>query len=438
MYITDYIAEIFTLCSIIFAALCNRSNIRYPFYISIVVAILLDVMVHYHNYNSFSIINIYKYVIFLSYLVLAYYHRGFSLYKNALFGLSIIGMSLAMSLGNLFSIFLGIELSSLPLYLAVYERQSPTTPKYIMLGMVSTAIEVFGIALIYLTTKTMDCFDINTEMYLHPSNLQNIGVHILLIAFFIKLAFIPFHNWLLEIMSLKKYEESLSFIIVVSKLATLVILIRLIIMTFNAIDLRFCITIFSSISVLFASLCAVRTHNIKRLFSYISIEHAAFVVCGLENISEVSMKGMMLFIFSEILAFIGLFAVLKCIKHNTTHEISNIGELRGLGDTSPELAISLSCLFISLTGIPPLVGFWGKYYILISLADIKNYTLVVVCLISIIISGIYTINIIKNMWLPSNISFKFDKRIWIVHVLAISSIVLPLLNEKISLLIGNL
>ena len=438
MQITYHLAEIITFFSIILALLCNAFKIRYSFYSAIAISVGLEVIIRYHTHSNFSIIDVYKYVMFMAYLILAYYHRGFSLYKNTLFGLSLIGSSLAISLNNLFSIFLSIELSVLPLYLAIYEKHHANIPRYIMFGMISTAIEVFGIALIYLSTGTMDCFDMNTEMYIHPSNLQIVGTHILFIAFFIKFAFCPFQNWLLEIMSLKKYEEGLSFLIVVSKLATLVILIRLMALLFNVIDLRFCITIFAAVSMLLASLCALRTNNVRRLFAYISIEHAAFVITGLENISELSMRGMFLFIFSETLAFLGMFSMLKCIRYNTTHEIENIGELRGIGDTSPEIAISFSCLLISLSGIPPLVGFWGKYYILMSLADINNYTLLIACLLSIIISGVYTINILKNIWTHSSTSFKFDQKIWIIHVLSIISVLLPLLNGRLASLVDNL
>ena len=439
MYIIEHIAEIIVLLSLVCAGLCDFFKKKYPFDASIVLAILADGLAHYYASTNFTIMHVYKYVIFLSYFVLSYYHNGFNIYKKALFTLSIIGSSMALSLNHLFSIFLCVELSSLPLYLAIYDNNRTDAPRYIMFGMLSTAIEAFGIALIYFATGTMNCFDISTEMAIHPSNLQLIGSCVFFIAFFIKFALFPFQSWLLEIMSFKKYEEGLAVVIAINKLAMLVILARLMAITFYAIDMRFCITVFAAVSMLIASLCAVRTNDIRRLLAYISIEHAAFVIAGLENISEISMKGVFLFIFAEGLAFLGICAIIKGIRRNVTHEVAHIGELRGLGNASPELAIALSCLLISLTGIPPLIGFWGKYYILISLADIRNYTLVVICLISIVISGIYTINLLKNIWLPSETqSFKFDKKVWVVYALAAVSVVLPLLNEKISLLIGDL
>ena len=432
-----FYAEIILFLSIVIGFLCRFTKIqKYNFNILIIVALICDICVLYTSDNTYDLFHyIFRYILIISYLALSYVYKGFEFYENVLFILSLIGGLVSISCDNLLTLFISLELNALPLYIAAYRNKNTQQPQYVMFGMTASAIEFFGISLIYYATGSFAMSDICHANFLHASNMRILGTSIFMIGFFVKFAFIPFHSWLLEISESKKNEPYFPVVIIISKICAFVALMRCIYFAFNYVDYRFLITSFSLISVLLSSLCALRTKDLRKLISYISIEHMSLMVGGLSCFSSISFLGIFLFIICEILSMVGIFCLMSNIRYNTVHEIRSIFDLRGFGKSEPALAFSLTCLLISLAGVPPFIGFWGKYYILLSLSDWQNYTLFIACIISILISGIYTANILKSIWTNSDKKFKFYNRAHFVHLLTIASVFLCLFNNKLRVLI---
>lgn len=428
------LTEIILVTSIIIGFLYK--SIKYDF--AIIAALICDMCI-WHNSpeNSDVFCYIFREVLLCSYLALSYTHKGFKFEENVLFILSLVGGLVSISCNNLFTLFLGLELNALPLYIAAYRNKSTQQPQYVMFGMVASAIEFFGISAIYYSTGTLNMHDISQVIFMYSSNMRSLGIFIFIIGFFIKLGVIPFHNWLLEISDRKKHEAYFPVVIIISKIFAIVALMRCLHFAFSGINYKFFMTLFSILSLLLSSFCALRAHDLRKLIAYISIEHISLMIGGMSCFSQTYFLGVFLFIICEILSLIGLFSIITNIRYNTFHEIRTIRDLRGLGKDEPALSFSLSCLLISLAGVPPFIGFWGKYYILLSLSDFQNYTMFTACLISILISGIYTANILKNIWTASNRKFKISGRVYIIHFLTFLSLFLCLFNGKINLLING-
>ncbi len=424
----NYSCEILLIINIVFALILRffRFN-SYRFDYAIIISIGIDMLIKYNTIDfKFSILYLFKYIILASYVFLTYTHRYASFYENILAQLSLIGSTLVLSVYDIFQLFLALELSISPTYILIYMNQSKKLPKYIIFGMLSSALVAFGISLIYFATGTMNLFDINMMLHIFPSVISKLGILILLFGMCTKLAFIPFHGWFLHVFSLKRYEIWMAFIAIISKITVALIAIKLFPLAFSSVDIRTTVTVITATSILCASICAVREKDVKQFFVYISIEHLALIISCISCLSETALKGVIIFLTSEILSFLGLFSMLTCVKHNSVNELTKVCHLRGLFTQNQNLAIAISCLLLSLSGIPPFFGFWGKYNILIALAESQNYTLVITCIISMIFSGIYTINILKNIWSNSNVAFSIDHRSSAILTLAAITIIASL------------
>lgn len=438
MFLINHIAEIVIIINVLISMMLYSLNAKgYKFIYVTLLALAAEIICKY-NFGEYQSIDVFTFacrqLLLITFLGLIASHKIQSFGDNILFLLSIVGSLICVSMNDVFSLFLAIELGALPLYIAVYKNRNSNLPKYFMFGIASASVEIFAISLLYLSTGTTNFFEISNAINAHSSSLQKLSMFVLILVFFIKLAFIPFHSWLLEVMSSHKHEPVQSFIIIISKVSILMAFIRLICYTFVDVDITCIINLFAGASVLLASVSAVKTQNLKLLCAYISIEHTAYIICGLTTLSTISLGGMLLFITSELLAFSGIFATLHNMKYNVSKEISNASDLRGLSRCNLMFALSLTSLFVSLAGIPPLLGFWGKYYVLLSLANGKNYVLLVTCIISTVMSGIYTINVIKNIWIPTEQIFKIENRAMVVHILSLASALLPLFNKRVFLI----
>lgn len=442
MFLINHIAEIVIIINVLISMMLYSLNAKnYKFIYVTLLAIVAEILCKY-NFGEYQSMDVFTFacrqLLLITFLGLIVSHKIQTFGDNILFLLSLVGSLICVSINDVFSLFLAIELGTLPLYIAVYKNRNSSLPKYLMFGTASASVEIFAISLIYMSTGTTNFFEISNAINTHSSGLQMLGTFVLILAFFIKLAFIPFHSWLPETMSSYKHESVQSFIIIISKVSLLMAFIRLVCYAFGDVDITCIINLFVGASVLLASISAIKTQNLKLLCAYISIEHTAYIICGLTTISTISLGGMLFFITSELLAFSGVFAALYNMKYNVSKEVSNISNLRGLSRCNLMFAISLTCLLVSLAGIPPLLGFWGKYYVLLSLANGKNYVLLVTCIISTVMSGIYTINVIKNIWTPAEQVFKIENRSMIVHILSLASVVLPLVNRHVFLIVDSI
>ena len=317
---------------------------------------------------------------------------------------STLGMALMVSANDLLSLYLAIELQSLPLYvLATFNRSdaysSESGVKYFILGALSSGLLLYGSSLIYGFTGTIFFNEINSSVLSTDSIGITIGLAFLLAGIIFKISAVPFHMWAPDV-----YQGSstpvTSFFACVPKMAAIIVLIRLLYVPFdNFVDSWSQIIIFVSFSsILVGSIVAIWQKNIKRLIAYSSIAHMGFATLALVTGNKADLNSILIYMVIYILANIGFFSCLINIQNKSDKNIENVSDLAGLSISNPGLAISIALYMFSFAGIPPLAGFFAKYYIFISLINEGFIILATAALTASVIGAFYYIRFIKVMF----------------------------------------
>lgn len=318
---------------------------------------------------------------------------------------SVLGMMILAGAKDLFMIFLGLELMSIPFYvLAGVNRRraagNEASLKYFLLGAFATGILVYGIALIYGSAQSTS-IQVITDNF---SNLTGnilflIGVLFFLIGFSFKIAAFPFHAWVPDV-----YQGAPTTVAGLFSTGGKAAAFAAIVVTLSALfsgtpDRIFApyLAVISVFSMLFGSIVALSQNNIKRMLAYSSISHAGYILIGLTSGSIAGVAGVVFYLtvytFMNLAAF-GIIAIIEG-ENETNLEINSYS---GLSSRKPMLAAMLAITLFSLAGIPPLAGFFAKYYIFI--AAIKSgYTwLAIVGVISSVISVYFYLRVVVVMY----------------------------------------
>jgi len=317
---------------------------------------------------------------------------------------STLGMALMVSANDLVSLYLAIELQSLPLYvLATFNRNDPFSSesgvKYFILGALSSGLLLYGSSLIYGFTGTIFLNEIS-QLTLSSNQLGiTFGLAFLLAGIVFKISAVPFHMWAPDVYQGAATPVT-SFFASVPKMAAMVILIRILYVPFdNFISSWSQIIIFVSFSsILLGSVVAIWQKNIKRLIAYSSIAHMGFATLALSTGNKSDVESILVYMVIYIVANIGFFSCLINIQNKTEKDINNISDLAGLSVSNPSLAISIALYMFSFAGIPPLAGFFAKYYIFISLINEGLILLATFALIASVIGAFYYIRFVKIMF----------------------------------------
>ncbi len=358
--------------------------------------------------------------------------------------LSILGMFVIVSSNDLILFYLGLELQSLALYiLAAIDRDnlksSEAGLKYFVLSALSSGLLLYGCSLIYGFTGSTNFDEI-------ASNSQNFGVGItfgmvfVLVGLAFKASIVPFHMWTPDIY--QGYPTSVtSFFSIVPKITAIAIFIKFMYLPFfGAIDEWQYILVFMSIaSMILGAVAAIGQTNIKRLIAYSSIGHIGYAIAGVAAGTENGIKSTLVYISIYAVMNLGFFAGIFLMKRGGKY-LEDIQELSGVSKNHPMMSLALMIILFSLAGIPPLAGFFAKFYIFMAVIESEMYTLAIIGLVTTVISSFYYIRIIKVMYFddPKKPFEKFtDYRI---HVpLALSCIILvtfflypSILNEIVS------
>ena len=317
---------------------------------------------------------------------------------------STLGMALMVSANDLVSLYLAIELQSLPLYvLATFNRNDPFSSesgvKYFILGALSSGLLLYGSSLIYGFTGTIFLNEIS-QLTLSSNQLGiTFGLAFLLAGIVFKISAVPFHMWAPDVYQGAATPVT-SFFASVPKMAAMIILIRILYVPFdNFISSWSQIIIFVSFSsILLGSVVAIWQKNIKRLIAYSSIAHMGFATLALSTGNKSDVESILVYMVIYIVANIGFFSCLINIQNKTEKDINNISDLAGLSVSNPSLAISIALYMFSFAGIPPLAGFFAKYYIFISLINEGLILLATFALIASVIGAFYYIRFVKIMF----------------------------------------
>ena len=324
--------------------------------------------------------------------------------------LSILGMFFMVSSNDLILFYLGLELQSLSLYiLASIDRDNLRSTesgiKYFVLSALSSGLLLYGCSLLYGFTGST-----NFELIASELNKENTGAVFAMVFILVGLAFkvsaVPFHMWTPDV-----YEGAptsiTSYFAVVPKVAGLALLIKFMFVPFSNILLEWqTIIIFISIaSMILGAVAAMIQKNFKRLLAYSSIGHIGYALAGVATGEISGYQSAIVYISIYVIMNIGAFSCLYLLKKDGQYK-ENISDLSGISKKHPLLAVSLLIILFSLAGVPPLGGFFAKFYIFVSVLEQKMYTLAIIGLLTTVMSAFYYLKIIKTIYFDdSKITF---------------------------------
>ena len=317
--------------------------------------------------------------------------------------LSTLGMMLLISANNLIALYLGLELMSLALYvMAAFAREdgraSEAGLKYFVLGALSSGMMLYGASLLYGFAGTVSFAGIANVV----SSSAPIGVVFGLVFVMAGLAFkmsaAPFHMWTPDV-----YEGAptpvTAFFASAAKAAAVAVTVRVVIIAFPGATQQWRqIIIFLAIaSTLLGSFAAIGQTSIKRLMAYSSIGHMGFALIGLAAGNEIGVRGVAIYLAIYLVMTLGAFAAILSMRVEG-RSVENIADLSGLSRTNGLMAFFLAMLMFSLAGIPPLAGFFAKYYVLLAAVDAGLYPLAVVGVLASAVAAFYYLRVVKIMY----------------------------------------
>ena len=369
---------------------------------------------------------------FLVLVISSNYLKTFKIFKieyPVLILSSVLGMMIMISSNDLIVFYMGLELQSLALYvLATFNRDqlksSEAGLKYFVLSALSSGLLLYGCSLIYGFTGSTNFNLIANELNSNEYAIT-FGIVFILVGLAFKISAVPFHMWAPDVYEGSPTSVTLFFAIV-PKIAALAVFIRFLYVPFlNLLDQWQMILIFLSIaSMLFGAIAAIGQTNLKRLIAYSSIGHVGYALAGLATGSNDGIQSSVIYITIYIIMNLGLFSCLLMMKRNHKY-YEDIDDLSGLSKNHPLLSISLLAILFSLAGIPPLAGFFAKFYIFKSVIEQSMYFLAIVGLLSTVIAAFYYLRIIKIMYFDKEKEkYDTDHSVWLKFSLTFSTLLI--------------
>jgi NADH-quinone oxidoreductase subunit N len=316
--------------------------------------------------------------------------------------LSTVGMMVLISAGDLIMLYLGLELMSLALYVVAASHRDDTKSteaglKYFVLGALSSGMLLYGASLIYGFTGTVSFAGIAAEAKSGNIGLL-FGLVFLLVGLCFKVSAVPFHMWTPDV-----YEGAptpvTAFFASAPKVAAIAVFTRVALTAFPGIVPQWQqIIVFVSIaSMALGSFAAIGQKNIKRLMAYSSIGHMGFALVGLAAGTEQGAQGVLVYIAIYVAMTLGTFAIILAMKRNG-RAVETISDFSGLSRTNPMLAFFFAMFLFSLAGIPPLAGFFAKFYVFLAAIKAGLFTLAVIGVVTSVVGAFYYLTIVKVMY----------------------------------------
>src|SRR5580704_3261159 len=340
--------------------------------------------------------------------------------------LSSLGMMVLISAGDLIMLYLGLELMSLALYVvAASNRDNAKSTeaglKYFVLGALSSGMLLYGASLIYGFTGTVSFAGIAAAAKVGNIGLI-FGLVFLLAGLCFKVSAVPFHMWTPDV-----YEGAptpvTAFFASAPKVAAMAVFTRVTLTAFPGILTQWQqIVVFVSIaSMALGSFAAIGQKSIKRLMAYSSIGHMGFALVGLAAGTPEGVQGVLVYMSIYVVMTLGTFAVILTMKRNGQH-FENISDFAGLSNTNPLLAFFFAMLLFSLAGIPPLAGFFAKFYVFVAAIKAGLFTLSVIGVLTSVVGAYYYLLIVKVMYFDEPLAKLDPVRVELRTVLAIAGL----------------
>ena len=340
---------------------------------------------------------------------------------------SILGMMIMISSNDLIVFYMGLELKSLALYvLASFNRDNLLSTesglKYFVLSALSSGLLLYGCSLTYGFSESTN-FDqilINSTEFNYGTTF---GIVFILVGLAFKISAVPFHMWAPDVYQGSPTSVTLFFAIL-PKIAALSVFIKFLYTPFaNMNDQWQTIIVFISIaSMILGAVAAIGQKNLKRLIAYSSISHMGYALAGLATVSNQGIQSSITYISIYLVMNLAFFSCLFMLKRNDKY-YENIEDLSGLSKKHPILSFSLLIVLFSLAGIPPLAGFFAKFYVFLAVIEQSMYFLAIVGLLATVVAAFYYLRIIKIIYFdPEKEEYETSHNLGLKITLAISTI----------------
>jgi NADH-quinone oxidoreductase subunit N len=318
--------------------------------------------------------------------------------------LATVGMLMMISANSLISLYMGLELQSLALYVvAAFQRDNGRSTeaglKYFVLGSLASGLLLYGMSLVYGfagTTsfeglaKIADSGEVSTGVL--------VGIIFMVAGMAFKVSAVPFHMWTPDV-----YEGAptpvTAFFAVAPKIAALALFCRVMMGPFEAYAPQWqqVIVLISILSMVLGAFAAINQTNIKRLMAYSSIGHVGYALMGIATGTTEGIQGVLVYLAIYLVMNIGTFTVILAMRQKG-RTVEKISDLAGLSKTSPLMALAMVVFMFSMAGVPPLAGFFGKFYVFMSAVNAGLYALAIIGVLSSVVGAFYYIRIIKVMY----------------------------------------
>ena len=317
--------------------------------------------------------------------------------------LSTLGALILVSASGVITLYLGLELMSLALYvLAAFHRDnlraSEAGIKYFVLGSLSSGMLLYGASLLYGFSGTVSFTGIAAAVNGHASIGVVFGLVFLMTGLAFKMSVVPFHMWTPDV-----YEGAptpvTAFFATAPKMAAVGVTVRVIITAFPGVTTQWqqIIVFISILSMILGSVAAIGQTNIKRLMAYSAIGNMGFALVGLAAGTADGVQGVVIYMAIYLVMTLGTFAAILSMRINGT-PVENVADLMGLSKTHPAMAFFLAAMMFSLAGIPPLAGFFAKFYVFNAAIQGHLYPLAVIGVLSSVVAAFYYLRIVKFMY----------------------------------------
>jgi NADH-quinone oxidoreductase subunit N len=319
---------------------------------------------------------------------------------------AIAGMIAMLATSHLAMVLVGLEAFSIALYvlcgLTRTRLQSiESALKYFLLGAFSSGFLVYGLALLYGASGSLDMAAIAETARSQPSPLLWVGMGLVLIGLAFKIGVVPFHHWIPDVYQGAPTNVT-GFMAAATKVAAIVTMLRLLVGAFGDqtevwVPL---VTWLAILTMTVANLVALAQRNVKRLLAYSSIAHAGTILIGFACDPTLGVGAILFYLTGYAFMTVGAFAIASFVGHRAGSEDGNeLASWAGLGRKSPVLAAAMTVFLMSLAGLPPTAGFLGKYLIFQAAVESKQYFLAVAGVLNAVVGAYYYLRIVVSMWM---------------------------------------
>ena len=317
--------------------------------------------------------------------------------------MAVLGMLLMISAHDLIALYMGLELQSLPLYVIAAMRtnslrSSEAGLKYFLLGALSSGMLLYGASLVYGFAGSTAYVDISTSLNDDVSVGLTVGMVFLLSGLAFKISAAPFHMWTPDVYEGAPTPVTALFAIV-PKVAAMTLIMNVTYFAFSGISDQWSqiLIALSVASMIVGATGAIMQQNIKRMLAYSSIAHIGYALAGLAAGSPEGAAGVVIYMTIYVFMGAGAFSIIMSLRRDDA-PVERISDLSGLSSTHPLLAAGMMVVMFSMAGIPPLAGFFGKWYVFLAAVNAGLVPLAIIGVLTSVVGAFYYLRVIKLMY----------------------------------------